>query len=91
MKIKIGIKVPQGTCNWRANFQLKRPKVNVTGRKKTQQIAAYLAHMLKYGRLLKSQLQTIALTLSAPEMLDDWTDGRISYRHSAPTCFLVIF
>jgi len=29
--------------------------------------------------------------LSALETLDNWTDGRISSRHSAPTCFLFIY
>ena len=36
-KIKIGIKVLHGTYKWNANCQLKRSKVNVTGRQKPQQ------------------------------------------------------
>ena len=32
-----------------------------------------------------------ASLLSAPETLGNWTDGRISYRHSAPISFLVCY
>jgi len=35
-KTKIGVDVSPGTNKWSANFQLKRSKVKVTGRKTTQ-------------------------------------------------------
>jgi len=37
-KNKIGIDVAQGTSKWSDNFQLKRSKVKVTGRKKITKI-----------------------------------------------------
>ena len=52
--IKNRVNVPQGTSKWNDNFHLKRSKVNVIGRQKSQKITAYLAHVWPtYGRRIK--------------------------------------
>ena len=50
-KIIIGVRVPQGTGKWKD--QLKRSKVEVIGRQKSQEITAYLAYVFTYGRPIK--------------------------------------
>jgi len=80
IKIEIGVNVLQGTSKWTANYQLKRSKVKVTGRQKSQKIAC-ISYMFTYGR---------RILLSMPETLGIWTDGRISCRPSAHISFLVI-
>jgi len=47
-KIKTGVNVPEGTCQWVVNFQLKRSKVEVAGHQKPKKIAAYLGYMFTY-------------------------------------------
>jgi len=90
-KIKIGTNVTQGMRRWNASFQLKRSKIKVTGRQKPHEIAAYLAYMFTYGQSIKRpQLRRRLQTRPNPSLgLGNWTDGRISCRHLAPTSFLV--
>jgi len=97
-KIKIDRNVPQGTSKWSTSFQLKRSKVKVTWRQKPQKMP-YVWRTFTYGRCkcrrLKAPTANLAITsvrpnlLSTPETLGNWTDGRISCRHSATTSFLV--
>ena len=98
-KIPIGINVLQGTSKCNAKFQLKSSKVKVTGRQKSHEIAAYPAYMFTIynrrrikRRRLRRRLQTRPNLrpnlLPTPETLGNWTDGRISRQHSAPTSFL---
>jgi len=51
--IKIGVDVTQSTSKWNANFQMKRSKVKVTGRQKTQQQSDV---MFTYGQLIERPL-----------------------------------
>jgi len=80
---------PQGTSKWSANFQLKRSKFKVTGRKN-------LSCLLTGGRLSAGGSGAdckLGILLSAPERetLGNWTDGRMSCRQSAATCVVVQF
>jgi len=97
-KTKRGIDVSQGTSKWSANFQLKRSKFKVTGRQNPQKTGV----VFTYGRPIKRRrlrrrLQTrptpslglIYCRRSRVQTLGNWTDGRISCRHSAASCFLV--
>jgi len=86
-KLRIGINGPQGTSKRSANFHLKRSKIKVTRCQKPRGIAAYLAYMFTYsGADCKLGLTTVRLNLLlTPETLGNWTDGRVSCRHSAPT------
>ena len=98
-KYKINV-CSQGTSKWSANFQLKRLKVKVTGRQKSQEIAVYLPYMFTVltsgGRRLGRRLQARPYPLLGliycrhlRQTLGKWTNGRISCRRSANTCFLV--
>jgi len=86
-KIKIGINVPQGTSKWNANFQLKRSKVKVTGRKKAQKFPAY---MFIYGRRVRRRLQTRPNPLLGLVWFGEWDPARpAAYHVIAATSFLV--
>jgi len=85
------------TSKWDASFQLKRSKMKVSGRRKPQQSAACLSYTCMFIVYLRAattavrrRLQTIVRPnlLSAPDMLGNWADGRVSCRQSAPTYFL---
>jgi len=98
-KIKIDINVPQDTSKWSADFQWKTSKVKVTVHQKTQQCHISGVCLLTGGGISAGDSGAdckLGLTivrpnlLSTPEMLGNWTDGRISRRHSAPTSFLVL-
>jgi len=52
-KTKENKKSKWGVSKWSANFQLKRPKVKVTGRHKPQKIAAYMVYVFTYGCRIK--------------------------------------
>jgi len=72
---RIGAKVPQGRSNNRCVDSLfKMSKVKVTGRRKLPENDAH-------SRVITARRNN---TLSTP---GDWTDGRVSCRHSAPTFF----
>ena len=86
-------------CKLNASFQLKRSKVKVkvTGRRKSQETEVMFTYRRQIERSrLRLRLQTAypiarpnLLSLPEHEMLDNWTDGRISCRHSVASCFLV--
>ena len=82
-------------------FSVERSKVKVTGRQIPQDIVAYLADIFTYGRPIKRRrlrqrrLQArpnplLGLIYCQPETLGNWTDGRISCRHSAPTTSFLV-
>ena len=95
-EIKIGINVPQGTSKWSARYQLKWSKVKVTERAKHQKLPHIWHTSLLTGAGGSGADCKLGLTivrpnfLSTPETLGNWTDGRITCRHSAPTSFLVL-
>jgi len=63
---KIGIKVPQCTCKWDANFQLKRSKFKVTGHEKPPHQSGV---MFSCGRQIKRRL-----------ISDKFSDGQLTKR-----------
>ena len=79
----------------RANFHLKRSKFKVTGGKNHRNLASCLFTGGRSGAGAQAPTASYAIvrpsSLSTPEheTLGNWTDGRMSCRHSAPKCFLV--
>jgi len=78
-KTKIGVDVPQITSKWDANFQMKMSKGQGHWTSKTSAIWRHVYAIVRPN------------LMSAPETLGNWTDSRISCRHSMASCFLVYF